>query len=49
MMIAIFAWQELLLQYTVNLFRKALSGCYGTAILRDRRETYAAKYAHNQE
>src|SRR6266481_1845469 len=48
MMIAIFAWQELLLQYTVNLFRKALSGCYGIAILRDRRITDTADAAHNQ-
>src|SRR5260370_141222 len=48
-MVAIFAWRELLLQYTVNLFRKALSGCYGTAILCDRRKTYTVNTAHNQE
>src|SRR5258708_15481134 len=49
MMIAIFAWQEMLLQYTVNLFRKALSGCYGIAILRDRRRTYTTNDASNAE
>src|SRR6266446_4448578 len=49
MMVAIFAWQELLLQYTVNLFRKALSGCYGIAILRDWRRTYTTNNASSSE